>query len=93
MNIVCRAGQLAFHLQRTSDSTLKWAMEMAWSTSRRTGIGRNTTSKLYYNNQGMNYALMLDRGTVVRPDAALRTLLFVPQKDTVIMALESKLTG
>ena len=91
MNIVCREGQLAFHLRRTSGSTLKWAMEMTWSTARRTGIGRNTTSKLYYNNQGINYTLALEKGTVVRPNAAPRTVLFIPQRDAVVMALEPKL--
>ncbi len=91
MNIVCREGQLAFYLRRTSGSTLKWAMEMIWSTAHRTGIGRNTINKLYYNNQGVNYALALEKGTVVRPDAALRTVLFMPQRDAVVMALRAKL--
>lgn len=91
MNIVCREGQLAFYWQRTSGSTLKWAMEMTWSAARSTGIGRNTSDTLYYHNQGVNYTLVLDHGTMVRPSAAERTILFLPQRDAVIMALEPKL--
>ncbi|MGC9260944.1 MAG: hypothetical protein ACP5I8_12845 [Phycisphaerae bacterium] len=91
INIVCREDQLAFNLQRASGSTVKWAMEMTWSTARRTGIGRNTINKLYYNNQGVNYALALEKGTVVRPGAAPRTVLFMPQQDAVVMALKARL--
>jgi hypothetical protein len=91
MNILCREGQLVFHLRRTSGSTLKWSLEMAWGAARSTGIGRNTSNTLHYHNQGVSYTLVLDRGTMVRRFAAERTILFSPQQDAVILALDSKL--
>ncbi|HUZ45653.1 MAG TPA: hypothetical protein VMW54_03365 [Terriglobia bacterium] len=89
--IVCQERQLDFRWRRPPGNALKWAMEMTWSASRSTGIGKTAGRSLLYSNHGVHYALTLTRGTFSRPMAAQPSILLIPQQDAVVMALESKL--
>ncbi len=89
MNIVCEPERVAWHLEHPAAPDFRWAMEMTWSTSHRTGILQHTHKKLFYRNQSVLYAMVLGAGTIVRPKNELKTILLMPQEHSVIMAFSS----
>ncbi len=92
MELVCQEDQLTFRLHSRSGNAFHWALEMLWNASRATGIGKLDKRRLAYANQGVDYALMLDKGLFYRPSATQPAILLLPQNDEIVMALKSQVT-